>query len=295
MRVDFTVPEQQFDLLKIGQPVAFGRPADDMPFRGTITGIDPKVDPVSRLVSVRAEMTNPRRAREPRPVPPGAGRTAERGRHPRHSANRAGQQPLWRLRLRRAAGQGARGPRTGRRRPHPRRWPRRRPKPACAAVARRLPGLRQGWPPHPGQGRDRRGARGRRRGGDRGTEPAVQRRRRSLSTTPSRPRSIPCPLRPATRPRAAPNEYLRPLHPPARPLHGPRADDPAARIPGHLQSLGAPVSGGRGDGDHHLHGLCGRQRRPHPGIHHRTDRRRRRDDREHRLRHLVRAVPLPAR
>jgi membrane fusion protein (multidrug efflux system) len=59
MRVDFTVPEQQFDLLKIGQSVAFGDNANDMPFRGKITGIDPKVDPVSRLVSVRAEMTNP--------------------------------------------------------------------------------------------------------------------------------------------------------------------------------------------------------------------------------------------
>nr|WP_292831109.1 efflux RND transporter periplasmic adaptor subunit [Mesorhizobium sp.] len=59
MRTDFTVPEQQFGELKIGQPVAFGITADDLPYKGSITGIDPKIDPVSRLVSVRAEITNP--------------------------------------------------------------------------------------------------------------------------------------------------------------------------------------------------------------------------------------------
>ncbi|WP_269932159.1 efflux RND transporter periplasmic adaptor subunit [Aminobacter sp. HY435] len=59
MRADFTVPEQQLDLLKSGQPVRFGVSEDDMPFRGSIVGIDPKVDPQSRLVSVRAEITNP--------------------------------------------------------------------------------------------------------------------------------------------------------------------------------------------------------------------------------------------
>lgn len=58
MRVDFTVPEQQFGSLKIGQPVSFGLTLDDLPYRGTITGIDPKIDPVSRLVSVRAEVSN---------------------------------------------------------------------------------------------------------------------------------------------------------------------------------------------------------------------------------------------
>ena len=37
-------------LLKIGQPVSFGVSADDRPFKGTIRGIEPKVDPSSRLV-----------------------------------------------------------------------------------------------------------------------------------------------------------------------------------------------------------------------------------------------------
>jgi membrane fusion protein (multidrug efflux system) len=59
MRVDFTVPEQRFDELKIGQNVVLGMTEDDLSFRGTITGIDPKVDPVTRLVSVRAEIANP--------------------------------------------------------------------------------------------------------------------------------------------------------------------------------------------------------------------------------------------
>jgi membrane fusion protein (multidrug efflux system) len=59
MRVDFSVPEQQLDQLEIGQPVRLGVSAADMPFTGSVIGIEPKVDPVSRLVAVRAEVTNP--------------------------------------------------------------------------------------------------------------------------------------------------------------------------------------------------------------------------------------------
>ena len=59
MRTDFTVPEQQFADLSIGQPVTFGLNGDGMPYKGSITGIDPKIDPASRLVSVRAEIANP--------------------------------------------------------------------------------------------------------------------------------------------------------------------------------------------------------------------------------------------
>lgn len=58
MRVDFSIPEQQLSLLKIGQSVRFGV-GDEMPFAGSITGIDPKVDPATRLVAVRAEISNP--------------------------------------------------------------------------------------------------------------------------------------------------------------------------------------------------------------------------------------------
>jgi len=62
MRVDFTVPEQQFAKLKIGQAVRLGtggETSDELPFTGTIRGIDPKIDPASRLVTVRAELANP--------------------------------------------------------------------------------------------------------------------------------------------------------------------------------------------------------------------------------------------
>ncbi|MEP9390086.1 efflux RND transporter periplasmic adaptor subunit [Mesorhizobium sp. KR9-304] len=59
MRADFSVPEQQLSLLKMGQPVRFGVTSNDMPFTGSIVGIDPKVDPATRLVAVRAEITNP--------------------------------------------------------------------------------------------------------------------------------------------------------------------------------------------------------------------------------------------
>jgi membrane fusion protein (multidrug efflux system) len=58
MRVDFTVPEQQLPLLKIGQTVRLGIGDDEMPYSGSIHGIDPKIDPASRLVSVRAEVAN---------------------------------------------------------------------------------------------------------------------------------------------------------------------------------------------------------------------------------------------
>ncbi|MDX8445608.1 efflux RND transporter periplasmic adaptor subunit [Mesorhizobium sp. VK3C] len=59
MRVDFTVPEQQLPLLKIGQTVRIGGNVADMPFAGSIRGIDPKIDPASRLVSIRGEVANP--------------------------------------------------------------------------------------------------------------------------------------------------------------------------------------------------------------------------------------------
>lgn len=58
MRADFTVPEQQLGLLKIGQPVRLWLNDGDDVFNGEIIGIDPKVDPSSRLVLVRAEISN---------------------------------------------------------------------------------------------------------------------------------------------------------------------------------------------------------------------------------------------
>nr|WP_246506284.1 efflux RND transporter periplasmic adaptor subunit [Mesorhizobium silamurunense] len=59
MRVDFTIPEQQLSSLKIGQTIRLGTSGTDLPFAGSIRGIDPKIDPASRLVSIRGEVANP--------------------------------------------------------------------------------------------------------------------------------------------------------------------------------------------------------------------------------------------
>ncbi len=59
MRADFSVAEQRFPDLQIGREVLFGLDGEDMPYKGAITGIDPKIDPASRLASARAEIANP--------------------------------------------------------------------------------------------------------------------------------------------------------------------------------------------------------------------------------------------
>ena len=58
MRVDFTLPEQLLADLKIGQAIRLGSRNGDLPFTGKVVGIDPRVDPSSRLVSVRGEVAN---------------------------------------------------------------------------------------------------------------------------------------------------------------------------------------------------------------------------------------------
>ena len=59
MRVDFTVPEQQVQSLNMDQAASFGLTEGEFPFEGRIVGIDPKIDPQTRMVSVRAEVDNP--------------------------------------------------------------------------------------------------------------------------------------------------------------------------------------------------------------------------------------------
>lgn len=65
MKVDFTVPEQLVGDLEIGQSASFGLTEDAFPYEGKIVGIDPKIDPHTRLVSVRAEVENPDGALRP--------------------------------------------------------------------------------------------------------------------------------------------------------------------------------------------------------------------------------------
>jgi len=56
LRADFSVPEQRLPDLRIGQRVRIQPGAGQAELPGEITGIDPKVDPSSRLVSVRARI-----------------------------------------------------------------------------------------------------------------------------------------------------------------------------------------------------------------------------------------------
>lgn len=65
MRADFTVPEQALGSLSIGQKVILGDGIGEFRFNGEISGIDPKIDPASRLASIRARIENPENALTP--------------------------------------------------------------------------------------------------------------------------------------------------------------------------------------------------------------------------------------
>ena len=54
MKVDFSVPEQMASKVKVGQGVQFGLSPNDLSHAGRVTGIDPRVDPQTRLVSMQA-------------------------------------------------------------------------------------------------------------------------------------------------------------------------------------------------------------------------------------------------
>jgi membrane fusion protein (multidrug efflux system) len=54
MKVDFTVPEQRAGEINLGQEVRIGTTEGNLPFKGRVTGKDPRVDPKTRLVSVQA-------------------------------------------------------------------------------------------------------------------------------------------------------------------------------------------------------------------------------------------------
>ncbi len=58
MSVDFTIPEQAAAEVEIGQSVHFGVTAERLDFSGHIVGVDPKIDPATRLVSIRAVLEN---------------------------------------------------------------------------------------------------------------------------------------------------------------------------------------------------------------------------------------------
>ena len=59
MRVDFSLPEQTLPYLHVGQRLHVRIEGDERRFDGEITGIDPRVDPSSRMVSLRGRVDNP--------------------------------------------------------------------------------------------------------------------------------------------------------------------------------------------------------------------------------------------
>jgi membrane fusion protein (multidrug efflux system) len=59
MRVDFSVPEQQVRLVEIGMPLTLSSEVGDVSLSGKVTAIEPRIDPNSRLVTIRGTFDNP--------------------------------------------------------------------------------------------------------------------------------------------------------------------------------------------------------------------------------------------
>ncbi len=60
IKLDFTVPETALAHMRIGEPVlAHAAAYPDVPFRGTVSSIDPVIDPNTRAASIRAILPNP--------------------------------------------------------------------------------------------------------------------------------------------------------------------------------------------------------------------------------------------
>lgn len=57
LRVDFSLPEQNLPLIEIGQPITISAETGSEA-TGYITAIEPRIDPATRLVAVRAELDN---------------------------------------------------------------------------------------------------------------------------------------------------------------------------------------------------------------------------------------------
>ncbi len=58
MLVDFSIPEQQLRLASIGTRVGVSSEIDSAEFAGTVIGFDPRIDPSTRLATLRAEVDN---------------------------------------------------------------------------------------------------------------------------------------------------------------------------------------------------------------------------------------------
>ncbi|HEX2552656.1 MAG TPA: efflux RND transporter periplasmic adaptor subunit [Microvirga sp.] len=63
LKVDFTIPEQMAGQVKLGQPVRFGLTEGEWTLSGRIAGMDPRVDPQTRLIAVQAVLADNREQR----------------------------------------------------------------------------------------------------------------------------------------------------------------------------------------------------------------------------------------
>ena len=259
MKADFTVPEQSASQLKLGQAVAFALAEGDWSMAGTIVGIDPRVDPKTRLVSVQAVISDSKgrtilpgqfiRVRvklAPQPnvltVPQTAVVSSLYGDYvfvieadAKDGENRAGR---------------AAGVREGR--PQGRR--------------------RLGDPVRPDAGPEGRRLRPEQAPVRHGGEDQQQHRRDAAHDPGSA---------------IIPHEPDRTLHPPSRTGDGGEPPHSAARRPGPDEPAGAPVSGGEGDHHHRHDHLCRRQCRADAGLHQHADRQGGLERRGRRLRHLA--------
>ena len=154
MRVDFSIPEQDIRLIAIDMPVTVSTEVGNTELTGHISAIEPKIDPNSRLVTVRGEVDDPAHRINPGQflrvrvaLPRGAGRH-------RPAADGGEHDALRRLGLR-----GAHRGRGGR-----------REEDGGAGLHHRRPPLARAR-------RDHQRRRRRRRGGHRRAEPAGRRRR----------------------------------------------------------------------------------------------------------------------
>lgn len=62
MQVDFTVPEQDLPQMQVGRTLTVVSEVGDLTAKGSITAVEPRVNPSTRLISVRAEVENTNRA-----------------------------------------------------------------------------------------------------------------------------------------------------------------------------------------------------------------------------------------
>lgn len=58
LRVDFSLPEQMLPQLRVGQQIEIRVEGEEEAFAGELTGIDPRVNPATRLVALRGSVPN---------------------------------------------------------------------------------------------------------------------------------------------------------------------------------------------------------------------------------------------